>query len=72
MTAATEVSIVRVIVCYMVLCGMVGIIVVSPVLIIKAIKTKSRKCQKERLCPECGKPVGEGKNFCTNCGAKVE
>jgi hypothetical protein len=26
---------------------------------------------KQTMCPECGKPAGEGK-FCNNCGAKMD
>lgn len=33
---------------------------------------KNKKPMGDIICPQCGKPVRNDKNFCTNCGAKIE
>lgn len=44
-------------------------VIVSVILLV--IKRR-RNNHPENTCPQCGKPVKNGKNFCTNCGAKIE
>lgn len=48
-----------------------AILIVSAIIII-LLKKKNENSQTETLCPQCGKPVKNGKNFCTSCGAKIE
>lgn len=51
--------------------AVVAIICIIAIVILLAIK--GRKINHlENTCPQCGKPVKNGKNFCTNCGAKIE
>lgn len=33
---------------------------------------KNKTTISENICPQCGKPVTNGKKFCTNCGAKIK
>lgn len=34
-------------------------------------KSKDASAKDEKTCPNCGKPVKEGKKFCNNCGHKL-
>ena len=52
----------------------VGAVILGIVVIVKEIQRRSQGGFKKtgRRCPQCGKPVKDGQNFCTNCGAKME
>lgn len=47
--------------------------VINPVIavIIFLLCRKNKTTISENICPQCGKPVTNGKKFCTNCGAKI-
>ncbi|MCM1190502.1 MAG: zinc ribbon domain-containing protein [bacterium] len=49
-----------------------AVILILSAIIVILLKRKSENSQKETLCPQCGEPVKNGKNFCTSCGAKIE
>lgn len=51
--------------------AVIAIICVIAIIILLVIKGKKNN-HLENTCPQCGKPVKIGKNFCTNCGAKIE
>ena len=55
----------------LVLLAIIAIVVVISIVVI-LLKKKPSNEQIEHLCPQCGKPVKHGKNFCTGCGAKIE
>lgn len=50
----------------------VAVILVVAIVAFIIIKARSKGKTSKRVCPQCGKPVNDGKNFCTNCGAKME
>ena len=47
------------------------LIVVVVILFVKNSK-KNNSINASVVCPQCGKIVKNGKNFCISCGAKVE
>lgn len=50
----------------------VMIVVIILVGIYLVLKRNSGKRDKKYSCPNCGKVINEGKNFCPYCGTKVE
>ncbi len=50
------------------------IVIIAGTLIVVEVfvKGKRRNRQSQKICPQCGKPVSEGKNFCTSCGAEIK
>lgn len=48
------------------------IVVIILVGIYLVLKRNSGKRDKKYSCPNCGKVINEGKNFCPYCGTKVE
>lgn len=50
----------------------IAVILVVAIVAFIIVKSRSKGKTDKRVCPQCGKPVKHGKNFCTSCGAKIE
>lgn len=55
-----------------VILAIIVVIIIVCIAIKLLAKNKSQNSQLERVCPQCGKPVGTDKKFCVNCGAEVK
>lgn len=51
----------------------ISIILIAVVVILFVKNTKkNNSINASVVCPQCGKLVENGKNFCTSCGTKIE
>lgn len=50
----------------------IAVILVVAIVAFIIVKSRSKGKTGKRVCPQCGKPVKDCKNFCISCGAKVE
>ncbi len=60
------------IILFIIFFAIIAIAVVTLIVVGVFVKGKRRNTQSQKICPQCGKPLKDGKSFCTNCGAKAE
>lgn len=48
------------------------VIIAAIVAIAILLAVKEARKHSENICPQCGKPIKNGKKFCTSCGAKIK